>query len=69
MEVDAWESLGRKIINQIMEETGYNVDEVNYGFRDVVCEHFREMYRITGGATLIAHCARERERIATESIE
>lgn len=27
--LDAWESLGAKIIRQIMQETGYTLDDVN----------------------------------------
>lgn len=29
-ETDAWESLGKALIREIMLETGYNVDDVNY---------------------------------------
>lgn len=69
MAVEAWESLGRKIINQIMEKTRYNVNDMNYSFCNVVHEHFREMHRIARGASLMVHCAREREHIATKSLD
>lgn len=67
MEAYAWESIGRKIVHH--GGTWYNVDDVSYGFCDVVREHFRKMHHIAGGATLMAHCAKERECIATESLE
>lgn len=69
LDVHAWGSLGIDVIRQIMEETGYNVDDVNYCLCDVVRDHFTELYRTAGGATLMAHCARERRRIALDSLD
>jgi hypothetical protein len=57
-EVQAWENLGKQLIQKIMLETGYNnVDDVNYRFCTVACSHFIELLRIAAGATLIARCA------------
>lgn len=55
---DAWEILGKKLIQEIMLETGYNMDDVNYRFCNTTCGQFAELHRITSGATLMAHCAR-----------
>jgi hypothetical protein len=37
-------------------------------FCNVACSQFDELHRIVGGATLMAHCARERDREAIESL-
>ena len=34
---------GIKVIRQMREETGYNIDEVNYCFCDVVHDQFIEL--------------------------
>lgn len=39
-EVEAWESLGKALIQEIMLETGYNVDDINYRFCNVACSQF-----------------------------
>jgi hypothetical protein len=68
--VQAWENLGKQLIQKIMLETGYNnVDDVNYRFCTVACSHFIELHRIAAGATLIAHCAQEGRRVATLKLD
>ena len=58
-----WENLGTKVIHQIMQVTGCNVDDVNYSLHDMVRDHFVELHRIAGEETLMAHCARQGEHI------
>jgi hypothetical protein len=68
-EVDAWESLGVRIIRQIMEETCYNVDDVNYDFCNSVCGRYQELHHVAGGLNVMACFAWERARIATDSLD
>ena len=68
-DVDASENIGKKLIRQIMQETGYDVDDINYSFCDEIRQHFIELHHIAGGATLMAHWARERERTAVDSLD
>ena len=46
--IQAWEDLAMKIIREIMQQTGYNVDNVNYRFCDEVYDHFTELYHVAG---------------------
>ena len=41
-DVDAWENIGKKLIREITQETGYNVDDINYSFCDEVRQYFIE---------------------------
>jgi hypothetical protein len=36
-EAQAWESLGKQLIQEIMLETRYNVDDINYRFCTMLC--------------------------------
>ena len=52
-----------------MQETGHDVDDINYSFCDEVRQHCIELHRIAGGATLMAHWYREKEHTAVDSLD